>query len=267
MNYRLRSILSMVAVSLMVALVVFTVVRQASAIDRLRGNYDALVEQYGELYIDAEAAGATPITVEPEAANKVKESAGNLFIPVPDPLPAPEKISPSRSTSQPGPPGARGPGPTETQVRAAVKEYCAETDNCDPTDVQIEQAVADYCANDACVGTEGARGEDGADGLDGLDGVAGQSATDAQIDAAVQRYCAAQPSGGCTGSDGADGEPGPAGPPGPRGEDGEDGKNGKNGKDYRPIDIGCSDGQVLTGFKIPSPDGDPMPYCEDISGS
>lgn len=112
------------------------------------------------------------------------------------------------------PAGPPGPAPTQTQVRAAVADYCAG-DRCKPvvTRSQVNQAVANYCANGACRGrdgvstdgTDGKPGADGTDGTDGTDGPPGPGPTDEQIAQAVADYCADSK---CVGKPGADGKDG-----------------------------------------------------------
>lgn len=242
----------------MIALVAFTIIRQASANDRLRSNYDALHEQYVELYGEAQAAGATPATLEPDEVSKSRVGAGEILIPVPEPLPSPSVVArPERGATGPqGDPGPPGPGPTEAQVRAAVREYCDQDELCNPTEAQVEAAVDAYCADDACAGSEGE------DGTPGEDGQPGADATDAQVDAAVARYCAAQPGGSCVGADGEDGSDGARGE---RGDPGPPGRDGKDGKTFPPIDQRCSKGMVAVGLKIDSPSGTTTLYCEPMN--
>lgn len=68
--------------------------------------------------------------------------------------------------------------------------------------------------------------EPGARGPAGDTGPAGRPPTDAEVQAAVERFCAAV--GGCQGSDGVDGTPGAPG------ANGVDGVNGANGADGAP---------------------------------
>lgn len=255
-----KNLITATALILVIALTSFTLVRQALANDRLRDNYDALHEQYTELYGEARAAGATPDTLQPD---ETEEKSGRNLIPVPEPLPSPTPAA-RAIVPEPGPrgdTGDRGPGPTEAQVRAAVREYCKQDVACDPTDAQINAAVEEYCADDACIGPAGRDGEDGAAGLDGT---AGQDATDAQVDAAVQRYCLAQPGGSCVGEDGIDGA---RGEPGPKGDTGPQGAPGKDGQNFPAIDVSCSEGEALVGFRIDSPSGTTTPYCEPLTST
>jgi hypothetical protein len=90
--------------------------------------------------------------------------------------------------------------PTQSQISAALIEYCA-SGRCDskaPTQQQILEAVATYCAGGICKGSDGSKGADA------------QPITADQILAAVTSYCA---DGRCKGADGqsitgAQGEPG-----------------------------------------------------------
>lgn len=78
----------------------------------------------------------------------------------------------------------RALGPSDAQVRAAVRVICADEQSmCSPTPAQVKVAVAAICAGGAC------RGEPGRDAETPADGQDGQDATDAQVDAAVARYC------------------------------------------------------------------------------
>lgn len=135
-------------------------------------------------------------------------------------VPPPEEIVDDVEPER-GPPG---PGPSDSQVDAAVSRFCA-ANGCmgprgpAPTEAQVAVAVADYCADGRCTGRPGA---DGTDGNDGQDGPPGPGPTPEQIAAEVEDYCAAR--GGCrgpVGPAGDDGEdstvPGPAGPVGPPG--------------------------------------------------
>jgi hypothetical protein len=124
----------------------------------------------------------------------------------------------------PGPPGQRGPmgpvgpGPSAAEIQSAVAVYCqsGRCDGRDPTTGQVAAAVAAYCdRRGECRGPRGAPGQDGqdgedgapgADGRDGADGADAPPPTQAQVDAAVARYCDAN--GGCRGPKGDRGEPG-----------------------------------------------------------
>ncbi|HKY59219.1 MAG TPA: hypothetical protein VJL80_14375 [Aeromicrobium sp.] len=148
-----------------------------------------------------------------------------------------------KPVAEPGEPpvGPQGPGPTASQVKAAVVDYCAG-DRCKPTvsRSQVAAAVADYCAGGRCLakdGTDGGPGQDGsdgADGADGTDGAPGPGPTDEQIAAAVAAYC---DGGGNCGEDGADGQ---------------DGKDGADGKDatFTPSGMDCPDGERVSGVHL-----------------
>ena len=80
----------------------------------------------------------------------------------------------------------RALGPTNAQVRAAVKVICAGDQSlCSPTRAQVKVALAAICGGD-CRGKDA---ETPANGRNGDDGQDGQDATDAQVDAAVARFC------------------------------------------------------------------------------
>ncbi len=165
--------------------------------------------------------------------------------PPPEDVPVPEPLTPMPEP-EPGPSGAtgpQGPGPTRAQVREAVEGMFAT-------------------------------GE--------FDGEDGRPPTDAEIDAAVERYCAADTCDGEDGTDGVDGvdgvdgtngEPGP--PPtteqigialaaycanqpggsceGATGEDGSDGEDGTDGASL-PVKVGdytCPDDRpYMSGFSF-----------------
>lgn len=140
---------------------------------------------------------------------------------------------------EPGEPvaGPPGPGPTASQVKAAVADYCAG-DRCKPTvsRSQVAAAVADYCAGGLCQGKDGtnggpgADGTDGASGTDGTDGAPGPGPTDEQIAAAVAAYCA---DGKCRGEKG-DSVKGDTGDPG----------------SVTPGDYTCPDGQWIAAIHV-----------------
>lgn len=96
--------------------------------------------------------------------------------------------------------GARGPGPTDGQVAAAVERYCNfHVCGRPPT---VDQVVAGL---KACSAGGGCRGQDGAAGRDA------PPPTDAQIASAVEAYCATR--NGCAGPTGLQGPPGAAAGP------------------------------------------------------
>lgn len=145
--------------------------------------------------------------------------------------------------------GERGPGPTASQVRAAVADYCAG-DRCKPTvsRSQVAAAVADYCAGGLCQakdGTNGGPGKDGTDGADGADGAPGPGPTDEQIAAAVEAYCAG---GNC-------------------GKDGKDGTDGADGKDatFTPSGMDCPEGERVNGVHLLA-DGSLTVSCAPLIG-
>lgn len=96
--------------------------------------------------------------------------------------------------------GARGPGPTDGQVAAAVERYCNfHVCGRPPT---VDQVVAGL---KACSAGGGCRGQDGAAGRDA------PPPTDEQISTAVEAYCATR--NGCAGPTGLQGPPGAAAGP------------------------------------------------------
>lgn len=142
-----------------------------------------------------------------------------------------------------------GTGPTATQVKAAVADYCAG-DRCKPTvsRSQVAAAVADYCAGGLCQakdGTNGGPGKDGTDGADGADGAPGPGPTDEQIAAAVEAYCAG---GNC-------------------GKDGKDGTDGADGKDatFTPSGMDCPEGERVNGVHLLA-DGSLIVSCAPLLG-
>jgi hypothetical protein len=143
----------------------------------------------------------------------------------PQPMPGP-----AGEPGQRGPVGPSGPAPSAAEIQSAVAVYCASgrCDGRDPTTSQVAAAVVSYCdRRGECRGPRGAPGQDGADGRDGVDGEDGTDGQDgadappptqAQVDAAVARYCDAN--GGCRG---------------PKGDRGEPGTDGKDGQDAVPF--------------------------------
>ena len=136
-------------------------------------------------------------------------------------------------------------GPTDAQVRAAIKVICAgEQSLCSPTQAQVKVALTAICGG-TCRGKDAEPPKDGRDGNDGQDGPA---ATDAQIDAAVARVC---------GEDACRG-------PGPTdqqvddriaayctngGDCGEKGEKGDTGS-VTPGDYTCPEGQWITAIHV-----------------
>ena len=139
---------------------------QADAIERLESERSKLSER-----LDNEEADSAKLKKGSVALAEQVERLGGK--PVVDPA------NPS------APPVALGP--TNAQVRAAIKVICAgEQPLCSPTQAQVKAALTAICGGD-CRGKDAEPPEDGRDGNDGQDG---PGATDAQIDAAVARVCA-----------------------------------------------------------------------------
>lgn len=159
-----------------------------------------------------------------------------------------------KPVAEPGEPpaGPQGPGPTATQVKAAVADYCAG-DRCKPTvsRSQVAAAVADYCAGGACQGRPGAA-DDGTDGTNGADGATGPQGpqgpgpTADQIAAAVEAYCA---DGKCRGEKGETGDTGPAG---------EDAT-------FTPSGMDCPEGERVNGVHLLA-DGSLTVSCAPLIG-
>lgn len=184
--------------------------------------------------------------------------------PAPSDVPVVDPIAPlaPAATPAPGPSGPAGPGPTREQVRAAVQEMFDT-------------------------------GE--------FDGEDGRPPTDAELDAAVERYCAEDTCDGEDGSDGAKGDVGDTGPQGPgptpdqirialeaycaaqpggscEGATGERGEKGDAGADSTvpgpkgdigpqgtalPGDYNCPEGQFMAGFSVAT-DGAVTLNCVDL---
>lgn len=143
-------------------------------------------------------------------------------------------VQPSQLPTVKGETGATGPvgpGPSDSQVQAAVTAYCAPRDGCtgSPSSAQVAAAVRAYCSDGTCTGpagrnATGAAGAAGTNGQNGAAGAQGPGPSDAQVAAAVDSYCGTH--GQCAGAPGADGT---------------DGQNGTNGKDGRGIAaVDCS---------------------------
>lgn len=162
------------------------------------------------------------------AANTVNHQAVQALAAQVTALGATPVVQPSTLPGAPGPKGAagaRGPGPTATQVSDAVAVYCAGHDGCTsgPTAAQVAVAIRGFCAAGQCRGAPGddatgAPGAAGQPGQNGRDGAAGPGPTDDQLAAAVVSYCSAHDN--CAGPAGGSGSPGPTGPPGAPGADG-----------------------------------------------
>jgi hypothetical protein len=245
-----------------VILVLFIIVRQAGAIDRLRANYDSLHASYEQLYSEALDAGAHPDAPAPEDIDPAPVAEPRL--PIPGPSGSPGKQG--RQGEQ-GEQGDRGPGPTDQQVRDGVEGYCAVDGRCSepPAFADVVAAVVQVCADGAC------DGEDGADGADGADG---QNATAEMVSAAVQSYCSA---GACTGPKGDAG-------PKPTAEELRPlieqaikdycsarpggtcvGPRGEPGQDFSGFTVTCDpETQYMVGLRV-YPGETPTPYCESRS--
>ena len=253
-----------------VVLVLFIIIRQAGAIDRLRANYDGLHASYEQLYEEALDAGAHPDAPAPEDIDPAPVAEPRL------PIPGPSG-SPGKQGRQ-GEQGERGPGPTDEQVRDGVDDYCSVDGRCSepPAFADVVAAVVQVCADGAC------DGEDGADGSNGSDGADGQNATAEMVSAAVQSYCSA---GACTGPKGDTGPKptaeelrslveqaikdycaarpsgtcvGPQGDQGPKGPQGEPGK-------FQPGDAKCSDGEYVWRVTVEA-DGNWTALCRGLLG-
>lgn len=175
------------------------------AIGQYRGKQSAQ-GQSRTLYGQVVTAGATP-SVTPAGAPSASLVAGPKG-----------RQGPSGATGPRGPAGAQ---PTQRQVAAAVRAYCAvQACSRRPSREQVRAAVAAYCGSHAqCAGPAGATGASGAAGL---------PPSDAEIAAAVSAYCDAH--NRCTGPPGdtVTGPPGPSGPSGPAGPQGSRGDPGPN---------------------------------------
>lgn len=165
-----RIVVSLAAILLAALALVWTFVQN----DRQGAQIEALYAALGDEQSNAEAQGVEPVAPDPE-----------------DLLDDPEEYSP-----QPGPSGPPGPGPSDTQVYAAVADYLADhpvtADG--PSSAQIAAAVGEYLRDYP------------------------PGPTPEQVSAAVVAYLTDHPP--ADGEDGADGPAGPTGPPGPQGETG-----------------------------------------------
>lgn len=149
-----------------------------------------LVDQYADLYAQAQAEGVNPDAPEPEKLDEV----------LPVPL--------SGAQGEPGRP------PTHLEVLAAVTSYCDSRGNCrgqpGATGATGPVGPAGVQGGAGERGSDGAQGATGAAGSNGKDGAPGRPPTAEEIAAAVDAYCAAN--NGCQGPAGAEGAPGATGP-------------------------------------------------------
>lgn len=137
----------------------------------------------------------------------------------------PSQPPPSQIIAQAGPPGpqgSQGPGPSDTQVAAAVAAYLAQHPIAGqpPTTDQIAAVVAVYMAQHPALA-----------GSPGPSGASGPGPSDAQIAAAVAVWESGHPT---VAPSGPPGPPGPSGvgatgPAGPQGSQGEPGPSGASG--------------------------------------
>lgn len=143
-----RTIGILAVTALIVGIVGFSMVSQQSDLqtanrhyDVLSDRYDGLLSKYSALYEQLLKAGETPSQPAPEA---VKGDTG--------------------ATGATGPKGDPGQNATDTQVAAAVADYCAAHGGCIGAPGQT--------------GAAGAAGANGADGASGATGPAGPAGTD-----------------------------------------------------------------------------------------
>lgn len=132
--------------------------------------------------------------------------------------------------------GKTGPGPSDSQVQAAVVRCFADKicKGPGPTASQVALAVSTYCnAKNECTPKPitPKPGKDGTPGVDGKDGANGTNASDTQVVAAVTSFCSADTKP-CQGKDGANGKDGKDGT---AGQDGQNGTNGTDGKNAYPF--------------------------------
>lgn len=169
--------------------------------DRVVNNNDRLIQIYDDLYRQSQAEGIEPTTPDPSSVKS--DSQGGVIT---------------------GPQGAAG------QAGRA------------PTDAEILAAVRSYCANGSCMGERGQAGDTG-ESITGPAGAPGAAGKDGQ---------SIKGETGSAGLNGANGQdstvPGPQGPAGPAGADGAPGVPGTNGTNGAPgagiSSITC-DGQDL----------------------
>lgn len=239
-----RDVITLVSSLLLAAAVVYVLVTTAVTNSSIRAQYETLHEQYAGLYEEAVVAGAEPEAPAPEEVPEADDSAPQISVPEAGPT---------------GPPGERGPGPTQAQVVQALSRFCADND-CTPTPTvdQVAAAISDFCSDGAC------RGEDGENGQNGTDGENGRAPTAEEIGAAVAAFCA---DGSCRGADGEDGKQGPPpsdeqvraqvavycaannecrGPEGPEGDAGQTGERGPQGIGIKSITCPESGDWVIT---------------------
>lgn len=148
-----------------------------------------LVDQYADLYAQAQAEGVNPDAPEPEKLDEV----------LPTPL--------SGAQGEPGRP------PTGFEIATAVESYCDSRGNCrgapgppgpsGPGGPQGPQGGAGER------GSDGAQGAPGSAGANGKDGAPGRPPTAEEIASAVAAYCS---TGACQGAKGDTGATGATGP-------------------------------------------------------
>jgi hypothetical protein len=192
------------------------------------------------------------------------------------------------AVTEPSDPPAVIGGPSQAELVAAFREYCAQgnckgKDGASPTADDIAAAFVRFCSDGRCNGPAGkdaAPAKDGAAGQNGVDGQALPPSAEMVL-AAVATYCAP---GVCVGPSGPAGPPptaeavlaavqqvcandacrGPAGPPGPAGADGADGAPGEPGQG--PAQFTWTD--PVTGVSYactPSPPGSNTYACDPTS--
>lgn len=145
-----------------------------------------LVDQYADLYAQAQREGVNPTAPEPD------DLASALPAPVP------------------GAQGEPGRPPTHLEVLAAVASYCDSRGNCrGQTGATGPSGPAGPQGGAGERGADGAQGATGAAGSNGKDGAPGRPPTAEEIAAAVSAYCA---SGACQGAKGDTGATGQTGP-------------------------------------------------------
>lgn len=142
-----------------------------------------LVDQYADLYAQAQAEG-----VNPDA-------------------PEPEDVAESLPTPAVGERGPAGPGPSASEVLFAVTAYCDSRGNCRGPAGSPGPGGAKGEPGEP--GPTGQTGADGATGARGPQGEQGRPPTAEEIAAAVAAYCG---TGACTGPKGDTGATGADGP-------------------------------------------------------
>lgn len=139
---------------------------------------------------------------------------------------APSQPAPSQiiaAAGPPGPQGSQGPGPSDTQIAAAVTTYLQQHPIAGqpPTTDQIAAVVAVYMIQHPAAS--------GSPGPAGAAGAAGPGPSDQQIHDAVAAWESQHSTVGPSGPSGPAGAPGPAGTAGPAGEPGPSGPAGPTG--------------------------------------